>query len=158
MKNQKAKIAIKIICGIIAAFLLVVILDLNCDVIKRQVNKTVPVEIYDSDGVKKGETAITINGTYYPHLFKRDVYFGEFSLPELPETEKTGTNAEIQWIKRRGYNEKPMIIHYGDTVYENLGSAHIGINRKMDEIAWWTTEGTLATSYEAYSNYIYFKK
>ncbi len=158
MKNKKASIAIKTICGIIAAFMLVVILDLKCNIIKRQIDQTVPVEIYNRDGVKTGDTTITINGTYYPHLFKRDVYFGEFSLPELPETKKAGTNAEIQWIKRRGYREEPRIIYYGDTVYENLGSTFIDINREMDEIVWWTVEGTLATSYEAYSNSIHFKK
>ncbi len=41
---------------------------------------------------------------------------------------------------------------------ENLGSVFIDINREMDEIVWWTTEGTIATAYEAYSNSIHFGK
>jgi len=156
MKNRKT--VVKLLCGILAVCVLIIMLDLKCDLIKQPRNQTVPVDIYDRDGVKTGETAITINGTYYPHLFRRDVYFGKFSLPELPETEQAGTNAKIEWITRRGYGEEPRIIHYGDTVYENLGSAFIDINREMDEIVWWTVEGTLATSYEAYSASIHFKK
>lgn len=153
--NTKSKIVIKIICSIVVAFVLIVVLDSNFDMIKWEINKTVPVEIYNHEGIKIGDSTVTINGTYFPHLFKRDVYFGKFSLPELPETEKEGTNAEIEWIKRHGYEEEPRIIHYGDTVYENLGSALIDINRDMDEIVWWTKDGTIATSYEAYSNSMY---
>ena len=152
------KKVIKIISGIIAVCILVVMLDLNFDIIKRQINQTVPVEIYNDDGEEIGDTEITINGTYYPHLFKRDVYFGEFSLPEFPETKREGTNAEIEWVIRHGYAEKPRIIYYGATIYENIGSVFIDINRDMDEIVWWTAEGIIATSYEAYSNSIYFKK
>ena len=138
--------------------MLVVIVDMNCSLVKRQINQTVPVEIYNNEGIKTGETTVAINGTYYPHLIKRNVYFGEFSLPEIPETMREGTYAEIEWIKRRGYGEEPRIIYYGDMVYENLGSVFIDINRDMDEIVWWTTEGTIATSYEAYSKSIHFKK
>jgi hypothetical protein len=156
--DTKRKKVIKVICGIVVACMLIVILDSNFDIIKRQINQTVPVEIYNNDGVKTGETTVTINGTYYPHLFTRDVYLGEFSLPEFPDTKKEETIAKIQWTKRRGYAEEPMIVHYGETVYENLGSAFIDINRDMNEIVWWTTKGTIATSYEAYSNSIHFKK
>lgn len=154
----KNKFVFKIIAGITAAVLLVLILDLNCDIVKKGINQAISVEIYDGDGIKTGETTVTVNGTYYPHLFRSDVYFGEFSLPELPETKNSGTNAEIVWIKRSGYPEEPRIIHYGDTVYENLGSVFIDINRDMDEIVWWTVKGTIATSYEAYSNSIHYKK
>lgn len=154
----KNKFLFKILGGMVAVFLLVLALDLNFNVVKREIHQTVPVELYDFDGIKTGETAVTINGTYCPHLFREDAYSGEFSLPELPETEKAGTTAEINWVKRRGYPEEPRIIHYGDTVYENLGSVFIDINRDMDEIVWWTVQGTIATSYEAYSNSIHYKK
>lgn len=155
---MKKKSVAKILLCMVAAFMVTVILDSNCDLVKRQIHQSIPVEIYNSDGIRTGETVLTIHGTYYPHLFKRDRYFGEFSLPELPDTERVGTFAEIQWTKRRDYAEEPMITHYGATVYENLGSAFIGINRDMNEIVWWTPKGTIATSYEAYSQSIHFGK
>ena len=151
---RKSKIRIAIL-GIAMVCMLIVVLDLNCNIIKREINQSVSVEIYNEDGIKTGETKVTIKGTYYPHLFKRDTYFGVFSLPELPDTGEQGTFAEIQWIKRRGYAEQPMIAHYGAAVYENLGSAFIDINRDMNEIVWWTAKGTIATSYEAYCNSIH---
>lgn len=147
-----------IIFSILIIFLIVWMLDLKTDIIKRSVEKTVPVEIYSSDGVKTGDTVVTIKGTYYPHLFRSDFYSGEFSLPELPETEQADTTAEIKWVKRRGYPEEPIIRHYGETVYEDLGSVFINIDREMDKIAWWTVKGTIASSYEEYQNYCYFKK
>lgn len=155
---MKKKSIIKPIGGMVTIFMLIVVIDLNFDIIKRQINQTVPVEIYNSDATKIGDTVVTINGVYYPHIFKRDVYFGEFSLPELPLTQREDTRAEIEWITRNGYPEEPRIIHYGSTVEENLGSVFIDINREMDEIVWWTAEGTIATSNEAYSNSIHFGK
>ncbi len=151
------KIFLKIICAVIAMILLIVVVDLNTDVIKRNINKTVPVEIYNEQGEKSGTSLITINGTYYPHLFRSDIYFGQFSLPELPETERTDTNAEIEWIKRRGYPDEPRIIHYGPNIYENLGSVYIDINKNMDVIVWWTSIGTVASSYEEYSKSMFYK-
>ena len=151
------KKAVKVVLCVILLFVIVLVLDSNFRLIRKNISQTIPVDIYNDDGIKTGETAITINGTYYAHLFKRDIYVGEFSLPDIPDTEREGTIAEIEWIKRRGYKEEPRIIFYGETVYENIGSIFIDINREMNEIAWWTTKGTIATSFDAYNNYKYFK-
>ena len=144
--------------SILLLVLLVIFVDLKADIVKKQIKQAVPVEIYNSDGVKVGASCVTIKGTYCPHLFRRDFYSGKFSLPELPETENEDTVAEIKWMKRKGYPEESMIKQYGQTVYEDIGSSLIDINRAMTEFAWWTEVGTIATSYETYQNYKYFKK
>lgn len=163
MKNKKRTVRsiYLVVAVLVLVFILVKSVDMKYDLIQKEIDQTVPVEIYNGNGVKTGETTVTIKGTYCPHLFRSDSYWGEFSLPEFPETQQPGTTANIVWNKRRGYPEEPKIMIYGNVNEEYLGALHladigsvfININRQMDEFAWWTVKGTIATSYDAYKSY-----
>ena len=115
------------------------------------IRQEIPANIY-TDGAVTSTTTVTIDGKRTNYIVRENRYFGEFSLPEVPRTEREGVNVSIRWNDAKT-NTQFLIYHTAGTSI-SLIPGRIAISEDMTRFACYLADGTvLATSDEAYKNY-----